>query len=67
MVYSYINSKKAVKENISAINDEMGKRVYESGKIVKILNNLFISVFEIDNGKISDLSEVKEYLNKIER
>ena len=43
-----------------ALNDEMGKRVDDPCEIVKILNNQFKSVFEIDNGKISDLSKVFE-------
>jgi len=41
MVYSYIISKKAVKDNRRAINDETGKRVEDPGEIVKILNNQF--------------------------
>ena len=35
----YINSEKAVNENIRALNDEMGIRIDDAGEIVKILNN----------------------------
>jgi len=45
MVYSYIDSKKTVKESIHALNDEMGNRVEDPREIVKILNNQFKSVF----------------------
>ena len=31
MVYSYMNSKKAVKDSIRALNDEMGNRVEDPG------------------------------------
>jgi hypothetical protein len=60
MVYSYMNSKKAIKDTIRALNDENGKRVEDPSEIVKILNNQFKSVFEEDNGEIPDASGVKE-------
>ena len=41
IVYSYINSKKAVKDNKRALNDETGKSVEDPGEIVKILINQF--------------------------
>ena len=64
MVYSYLNSKKAVKDSIRALNDETGMRVEDPGKIVKILNNQFKSVFEKDNGEIPDVSSIKDRLKK---
>ena len=45
-----MNSKKAVKDSIRALNDETGKRVEDPGEIVKIFNTQFKSVFEKDNG-----------------
>ena len=67
MVYSYINSKKTVKDNIRALNDETGKRVEDPGENVKILNNQFKSVFEKDNGEIPDVSDIREQVSKINR
>ena len=55
-----MNSKKAIKDTIRALNDENGKRVEDPSEIVKILNNQFKSVFEEDNGEIPDASGVKE-------
>jgi len=60
LVYSYMNSKKAIKDTIRALNDEKGKRVEDPCEIVKILNNQFKSVFEKDNDKIPDVSSVRE-------
>ena len=67
MVYSYINSKKVIKDTIRALNDENGKRVEDTGEIVKILNNQFKSVFEKDNGEIPDVSSVKEIVKEANR
>ena len=50
MVYSYVNSKKTVRDSIRAFIDENGKRVEDKAEIVKMLNDQFKSVFEIDNG-----------------
>jgi hypothetical protein len=67
MVYSYMNSKKSVSDNIRALNDETGKRVEDPGEIVKILNNQFKSVFEKDNGDIPDVSSIREQVNEKNR
>ena len=69
MVYSYMNSKKTVKDSIRALNDEIGNRVEDPGEIVKILNNQFKSVFELDNGEVPNVNEIKESVKekKIER
>ena len=67
MVYSYINSKKVIKDTIRALNDENGKRVEDTGEIVKILNNQFKSVFEKDNGEMPDVSGVKEIVKEANR
>ena len=62
MVYSYMNSKKAIKDNIRALNDEAGKRVEDPDEIVKILNKQFKSVFEVDNGLMPEINDMqKEY------
>ena len=62
MVYSYMNSKKAIKDNIRALNDEAGKRVEDPDEIVKILNKQFKSVFEVDNGLMPEINKIqKEY------
>lgn len=66
-VYSYINSKKAVKDNIRALNDEMGNRVEDQSEKVKILNNQFKSVFEIDNGEVPDVSSLTERVKDTNR
>ena len=45
MLYAYVNSKKVVKENIRALNDENGKKVEDPAEIVRILiinSNLFL-------------------------
>ena len=60
LVYSYMNSKKAIKDTIRGLNYEKGKRVEDPCEIVKILNNQFKSVFEKDNDKIPDVSSVRE-------
>jgi hypothetical protein len=67
MVYSYMNSKKAVKDSIRALNDEKGKRVEDPGEIVKILNTQFKSVFEKDNGEIPDVSDIREQVSEKNR
>ena len=67
MVYSYINSKKVIKDSIRALYDEEGKRVEDPGKIVNILNNQFKSVFEEDNGEIPDVSGVRERVEESNR
>jgi hypothetical protein len=67
MVYSYMNSKKAVKDSIRALNDETGKRVEDPGEIVKILNTQFKSVFEKDNGEIPDVSDIREQVSEKNR
>ena len=51
MVYSYVNSKKVVKENIRALIDENGMRTESPSEITRILNKQFDSVFEADNGE----------------
>ena len=48
MVYSYVNSKKVVKDNIRALIDENGVRTEDPSEITKILNKQFESVFEVD-------------------
>ena len=67
MVYSYMNSKKAVKDSIRALNDETGRRVEDPGEIVKILNSQFKSVFEKDNGEIPDVSDIREQVSEKNR
>jgi hypothetical protein len=67
MVYSYMNSKKAVSESIRALNDETGKRVEDPCEIVKILNDQFKSVFEKDNGEIPDVSDIRERVSEDNR
>ena len=59
MIYAYVNSKKAVKDNIRALNDENGKKIEDPAEIVKILNNQFKSVFEVDNGERPEFSREK--------
>ena len=51
MVYSYVNSKKVVKENIRALIDENGMRTESPSEITRILNKQFESAFEADNGE----------------
>ena len=65
MVYSYINSKKAVKDNIRALNDKNGIRVEDPAQTVRILNEQFKSVFEKDNGEIPDINSVRERVKEI--
>ena len=60
MVYSYMNSKKAIQDNIRALYDETGKRVEDPDEIVKILNKQFKSVFEIDNGLTPEINNIKK-------
>jgi hypothetical protein len=67
MVYSYMNSKKAVRDSIRALKDETGKRVEDPGEIVKILNSQFKSVFEQDNGEIPDVSDIREQVSEKNR
>ena len=52
--------KKAVKDNVRALNDDMGKRVENSNDIAKIFNKQFKSVFEVDNGLQSGMSNLKK-------
>ena len=59
MLYAYVNSKKVVKENIRALNDENGKKVEDPAEIVRILNHQFKSVFEVDNGEKPEFSREK--------
>ena len=51
MVYSYFNSKKVIKDSIRALSDENERKVEDPVEIVKILNDQFKSVFEVDNGE----------------
>ena len=51
LVYSYVNSKKVVKENIRALIDENGMRSESPSEITRILNKQFESVFDADNGE----------------
>ena len=60
MLYAYLNSKKIIKDNIRALNDEGGKKVEDPAEIVKILNNQFRSVFEVDNGERPVFSREKK-------
>jgi hypothetical protein len=62
-----MNSKKAVKDSIRALNDEKGKRVEDPGEIVKILNTKFKSVFEKDSGDIPDVSDIREQVSEKNR
>ena len=62
-LYSYLNSKKVIKDNIRALNDENGKRIEDPTQIVKILNEQFKSVFEIDNGEKPDFVREKRVYN----
>ena len=59
-----MNSKKTVKDSIRALNDEIGNRVEDPGEIVKILNNQFKSVFELNNGEVPNVNEIKESVKK---
>ena len=69
MVHSYMKSQKTVKDSIRALNDERGNRVDDPNEIVKILNNQFKSVFEVDNGEVPNINEIKESVKdkKMER
>ena len=60
MPYAYAKSKKVVKDNIRALNDENGIRVEDPAEIVRILNNQFKSVFEVDNGEKPEFSREKK-------
>ena len=59
MIYAYVNSKKVVKDKKRALNDENGKKIEDPAEIVKILNNQFKSVFEVDNGERPEFSRLK--------
>ena len=59
MIYAYVNSKKVVKDKKSVLNDENGKKIEDPAEIVKILNNQFKSVFEVDNGERPEFSRLK--------
>ena len=45
----------------------MGNRVEDQSEIVKILNNQFKSVFEIDNGEVPDVSSLTERVKDTNR
>jgi hypothetical protein len=51
MVYSYLNSKKVIKDGIRAPNEGNGRRADDPKRKVEILSDQFKSVFEKDNGK----------------
>ena len=59
MLYAYVNSKKVIKDNIRALNDENGIKVEDPAEIVRILNNQFKYVFEVDDGENPEFSRVK--------
>lgn len=59
MLYAYVNSKKVIKDNIRVLNDENGIKVEDPAEIVRILNNQFKYVFEVDNGEKPEFSRVK--------
>jgi hypothetical protein len=50
LIYSYINSKREIKDDIRAIKDNSGIITEDKCEIVNILNNQFRSVFVEDNG-----------------
>ena len=52
LVYSYINSKRTVRDNIRALTDKDGVTKEDGSDIVNILNDQFNSVFEKDNGRV---------------
>ena len=56
MIYAYVNSKKVVKDKKRVLNDENGEKIEDPAEIVKILNNQFKSVFEVDNGERPEFS-----------
>ena len=58
-----MNSKKVIKDNIRALNDENGKRFEDPTQIVKILNDQFKSVFEIYNGENPEFIREKRVYN----
>ena len=59
MVYSYVNSIKAIKDSIRALEDDEGKREKDPLKIVTMLSDQFKSVFEKDNMITPEISHMK--------
>jgi hypothetical protein len=65
MVYSYLNSKKVIKDGIRALNEGDGRRADDPKRIVEILSDQFKSVFEKDNEEIPDMSSINERVSEI--
>ena len=59
MAYSYVNSKKTIRDSIRALEDDESKRVEDPHRIVTMLSDQFKSVFERDNGVAPEISHIK--------
>ena len=59
MVYSYVNSKKTIRDSIRTLEDDEGIRVEDPQRILTMLSDQFKSVFKRDNGVAPDISHIK--------
>lgn len=60
--YSYVNSRKPLRENIGPIKDPNGNLTNDAGSIATILNNFFSSVFTEENlDDIPELNDIREF------